>query len=129
MSLSGAHRAAFRREATQEGLVYAIRDAGGFPAPGDGDGHRAVPFWSKPTRAQRVIGQVPAYREFEVVPVTVDDWLQGWLPSLERDGLLVGLNWAGTRATGFDMTPAQVRDWFAAVDPPAEAPGIHTTQA
>src|SRR3954447_20155027 len=112
MSLSGAHKTAFRREAAREGRVYAIRDAGGFPAPADAAGHRAVPFWSKPTRAQRVVAHVDAYRGFEVVEVSVEDWLSGWMSSLERDGLMVGVNWAGSRATGFDMTPAQVVRWF-----------------
>jgi hypothetical protein len=129
MSLSGAHKAAFRREATQEGRVFSIRDAGGYPAPVDDDGHRAVPFWSKPTRAQRVVGQVDAYQGFEVVTVSVDDWLTGWLSSLERDGMLIGVNWSGARATGYDMTPAQVLRWFAEAETTiVREPGIHTTQ-
>jgi hypothetical protein len=118
MSLSGAHKAAFRREVTQEGRVFAIRDERGYPAPVDADGHRAVPFWSKPTRARRVAGQVEAYVGFEVVSIEVDDWLAGWLPCLRRDGLLVGVNWAGARATGYDMTPAQVAQWFDRLDLP-----------
>jgi Protein of unknown function (DUF2750) len=116
MSLSGAHKSAFRREATREGRVYAIRDAGGFPAPADAAGNRAVPFWSKSTRAQRVVAHVIAYRELEVVEVAVADWLSDWMASLERDGLMVGVNWAGARATGFDLTPAQVVRWFAEPD-------------
>jgi hypothetical protein len=112
MSLSGAHTAAFRREVPQEGRVWSIRDARGFPAPANAGGTRAMPFWSKPTRAQRVVGQVEAYRDFEVVEIGVGDWLGSWLPGLERDGLLVGVNWAGARATGFDMAPTQVADWF-----------------
>ncbi|MBB4694914.1 DUF2750 domain-containing protein [Paractinoplanes abujensis] len=117
MSLSGAHRAAFRREAAGEGRVYSIRDGGGLAAPSVGAG-RAVPFWSKPTRAGRVVDQVEAYRGFEVVAVDVDEWLDEWLPGFERDGMLVGINWAGARATGYDLTPAQVRQWFE--DEPAE---------
>jgi hypothetical protein len=117
MSLSGAHRAAFRREVTQEGRVYAIRDADGYPAPADPDGvHRAVPFWSKPTRAQLIVKHVTAYQGFEVVPITIDDWLSNWMVSLEHDGLLVGVNWAGARATGYDLTPGQVLRWFAELE-------------
>lgn len=117
MSLSGAHKAAFRREVEQDGRVFSIRDAQGYPAPADDSGHRSVPFWSRPTRARRVAGQVDAYRDFEVVSIELDDWLDGWLPCLERDGLLAGVNWAGVHATGFDMTPGQVADWFAGVRP------------
>jgi hypothetical protein len=113
MSLSGAHRAAFRREVLQDRRVFAIRDGEGYPAPADPQGRRAVPFWSKPTRARRVVDQAAAFMGFEIVVITLDDWLAGWLPCLERDDMLAGVNWAGARATGFDLTPAQVAQWFA----------------
>jgi len=113
MSLSGAHTAAFRREVPQEGRVWSIRDARGFPAPRDADGTRSMPFWSKPTRAKRVVSQVEAYRDFEVVEIPMTSWLDDWLPGLDRDGLLVGVNWAGARATGFDLAPTRVASWFA----------------
>jgi hypothetical protein len=113
MSLSAAHTAAFRREVPCEGRVWSIRDSRGFPAPRASDGTRALPFWSKQSRANRVVAAVDAYRTFDVVEVPVSDWLDSWLPGLRRDGLLVGVNWAGARATGFDLTPAQVASWFA----------------
>jgi len=116
MSLSGAHKAAFRREVVQDGLVYSIRDEVGYPAPADEQGRRAVPFWSKPTRARRAIDQVAAYQGFEVMSVELDDWLAGWLPCLDRDGMLVGVNWSGSRATGFDLTPVQVIEWFSGAE-------------
>ena len=31
-----------------------------------------------------------------------------WVPGLEKDGLLVGVNWSGDRATGFDVKPRDV---------------------
>ena len=113
MSLSAAHTAAFRREVLVESRVWSIRDAVGHPAPQDPAGRRAMPFWSKPSRAGRVVGAGPAYRGFDVVEIPVDDWLDSWLPGLQRDGLLVGVNWAGARATGLDLAPTQVAEWFA----------------
>jgi hypothetical protein len=112
MSLSAAHSAAFRREAPREGRVWSIRDAAGYPAPADEAGRRAMPFWSKPSRAERVVGAVPAYRGFDVVEIPMADWLDSWLPGLRQDGLLVGVNWAGARATGFDLAPDRVAAWF-----------------
>jgi hypothetical protein len=129
MSLSGAHRAAFRREAALGGRVYTIRDSDGYPAPVGDDGRRSVPFWSKPTRAQLIVKHVPAYGGFEVVPIPVDEWLSGWMANLEHDDMLVGVNWAGAKATGYDMTPSQVLRWFAELEPQmADAGRIHTTQ-
>jgi len=113
MPLSRAHRSAFRREVRRAGRVFSIRDEGGFPIARDADGTRAVPFWSKPSRARRVVEQVAAYRTFDVVEIDLDEWADRWLPRLKRDGLLVGVNWAGARATGYDMTVAEVAAWFA----------------
>ena len=116
MSLSGAHRAAFRREAAQQGQVFAVRDPEGFPAPAGEDGRRAVPFWSKATRAQLIVKHVPAYGGFEVVPIPVEEWLSTWMTRLQQDNLLVGVNWAGAKATGYDLTPGQVLRWFAELE-------------
>jgi hypothetical protein len=60
-----------------------------------------------------VIGTVAAFQHFAVVEIPVGAWLDGWLPGLQRDGLLVGVNWAGPHATGFDMPPVLVAGWFA----------------
>jgi hypothetical protein len=112
MSLSGAHRAAFRRDVSREGRVFSIRDRAGFPIARDADGTRALPFWSKQSRAEKVVAQVAAYRTFDVVEIDLDDWTGRWLPGLERDGLLVGVNWAGPRATGYDVPPGAVAAWI-----------------
>jgi hypothetical protein len=117
MSLSGAHRAAFHREASQEGRVFSIRDKGGFPAPRDKDGNRALPFWSKSSRAERVVGQVTAFSGFTVVEIGLDEWLGRWLPDLERDRYLVGINWAGGKATGYDLPVPDVDAWFRTEQP------------
>ncbi|KAF0833252.1 uncharacterized protein DUF2750 [Ornithinibacter aureus] len=108
MSVSAAHASAFYAEAAEHQRVWGIRDGGGFPAPLNGDGERAMPFWSLRSRAERVVSTVPAYAAFEVVEVPLDAFLTRWLPGLERDGLRVGLNWSGSRATGYDMAPPDV---------------------
>ena len=109
MSVSAAHAAAFRKEALSHGVVWGIRDAEGFPAPRNPDGERAMPFWSLRSRAQKVIETVPAYAGFEPVELRLKDFTSRWLPGLETDGLLVGLNWSGARATGYDCTPSELR--------------------
>lgn len=105
MTVSAAQAAAFYDEARREHSVWTIRDANGIPAPLNADGVRSMPFWSLRSRADRVIAQVDAYADFESVEVGLDEFLHRWLPGLARDGLLVGLNWSGARATGYDLTP------------------------
>ncbi|WP_412748871.1 DUF2750 domain-containing protein [Krasilnikovia sp. M28-CT-15] len=114
MSLSRAHASAFQREVPHEGRVWTVRDDRGYPAPRDADGHRAMPFWSKPTRAQRIVTQVPAYADLRITEIALAHWLDAWLPVLGRDDVLVGVNWSGPQATGFDLPAAEVAEWFAA---------------
>lgn len=61
-----------------------------------------MPFWSKRSRAEHVVTGVPAYSAFEIVEIRAEEWRLRWLPGLKRDGILVGVNWSGDRATGFD---------------------------
>jgi hypothetical protein len=89
-------------------VVWTLRDERGFPAPATPEG-RAQPFWSSQSRVERILKSVEAYREFEPVEIKLTDFLERWLPALERDGLRVGVNWSGPRATGYDLEPADLR--------------------
>jgi hypothetical protein len=114
MSVSAVHADAFASEAHAAKAVWAIRDANGFPTSTNASGETAMPFWSKESRARRVIEGVDAYRDFEPVRLELEVFVGHWLPGLERDGLLVGLNWSGKRATGYDMLAEDVRARLAA---------------
>ncbi len=108
MSASAAQASAFYDEALAEGSVWTLRDGGGIPAPLNSAGQRAMPFWSKETRVVKVRTAVPAYQGFETVRVPLDEWRTRWLPGLANDKLLVGLNWSGESATGYDVHPIDV---------------------
>jgi len=98
----------FYREVASTGSAWTIRDSAGFPAPKNSDGRRAQPFWSSRSRAERVIATVPAYAGFSVVEIAWKDLCERWLPGLTKDGILVGVNWTGSRATGYDIDAADV---------------------
>ena len=115
MTVAAAQAAHFFREITLHESVWTIRDDGGFPAPKNRSGERAMPFWSLESRAARVIANVPAYHGFTIERLTLGEFVEDWLTGLERDDLLVGVNWSGARAVGYDMTPDQVRARLAAV--------------
>jgi hypothetical protein len=42
------------------------------------------------------------------VEIALVDFRNRWLPGLASDGILVGVNWSGPRATGYDLLPDQV---------------------
>ena len=69
-----------------------------------------MPFWSLESRARRVIETVAAYGGFTPVPIEWSVFVQRWVPGLEGDGLLVGINWSGQFAAGFDVEPGKVRE-------------------
>jgi hypothetical protein len=107
LSQAASQAAAFYREVALERRVWSLRDSGGIPAP-RGDGGRSMPFWSSRRRVETIIKNVAAYHGFEPFEIPLADFLQRWLPGLERDGLKVGVNWNGTRAIGYDVEPKNV---------------------
>jgi hypothetical protein len=108
MSISSINADAFVTEAIRSQAVWAIRDEEGFPTSTNASGETAMPFWSMESRAKKVIERVAAYRGFQPVQLDLATFVERWLPGLERDGLFVGLNWSGERATGYDMAPKDV---------------------
>lgn len=75
--------------------------------------------WSLRSRAQKIIDTVPAYAEFEPQEIPLDVFRDRWLTGLARDGLRLGINWSGARATGYDLTPAEATARLDA-EPPTE---------
>ena len=108
MSQAAAQAAAFYREVADTGILWTIRDDAGFPAPLTQGGKRALPFWSSRARAEKIVNTVAAYSGFQVLPVSWQEFCKQWVPGLREDGLLVGVNWSGVRALGYDLEPEEL---------------------
>jgi hypothetical protein len=108
MSQAAAQAWAFYREVAKSRVLWTLRDDGGYPAPKTSSSKRTQPFWSSRARVELIIKTVPAYAGFWPVEVTWPDFCIRWVPGLVRDGLLVGVNWTGERAVGYDIEPAEV---------------------
>jgi hypothetical protein len=109
MTQSASQAWAFYREVAEAKTLWTVEDDVGYPAPKTAEGRRAQPFWSSQSRAAKVIAEVPAYAAFSPVAISWDRFCETWVPGLTRDGLLVGVNWSGPRATGFDMEPEELK--------------------
>jgi hypothetical protein len=109
MTQSASQAWAFYREVADTRTLWTVEDDVGYPAPKTAEGRRAQPFWSSQSRAARVVTEVAAYKSFSPVAITWDRFCEKWVSGLTQDGLLVGLNWSGPRATGFDMEPEDLR--------------------
>lgn len=110
MSQSASQAQAFYQEVALNQKLWTVRDAEGYPAPKTSSGQRSQPFWSSPSRVRKIIKTVPAYSGFVPEEITWQDFKDSWVPSLESDRILVGVNWSGPRAVGYDMEPSSVRD-------------------
>ncbi|MDR4886266.1 DUF2750 domain-containing protein [Fredinandcohnia sp. QZ13] len=108
MSQSTAQWSAFIKEIIKHRKVWTIKDVSGIPTSTNIDGETSMPFWSLKSRAEQIIENVPAYSGFQPYEIKFDDFLNRWLKGLEKDGLYLGVNWSGKRATGYDMKPKEV---------------------
>lgn len=125
MSIAAPNAAMFYREVAASRVVWAIRDSGGFPAPMNTDSKRAMPFWSSEGRAREIIANVKAYEGFRPEPIPWETFAQRWIPGLTKDGILAGLNWAGSNASGYDIEPTELeRNILALFNQPGTQPII-----
>lgn len=108
MSQSASQAAAFYRDVAAQRALWTLCDEVGFPQPMTSSGRRAQPFWSSRARVERIIATLPAYAEFEPHEVSWRAFVAEWAPELERAQVLVGVNWSGARATGYDLEPSEV---------------------
>lgn len=109
MTQSSSQAWAFYREVAAERTLWTVEDDVGYPAPKTAQGRRAHPFWSSEARAARIVAEAAAYKTFSPVAIPWDRFCEKWVPGLTEDGLLVGVNWSGPRATGYDMEPEDLR--------------------
>ena len=123
MSQSSSQAWAFYRDVAKSPTVWTVRDTGGFPSVMTSTGKRASPFWSTRSRVEKIIKTVPAYAGFEPVEISWVEFCSKWVPGLVRDGALVGVNWSGPRAAGYDIEPERLVRNVDAVGPPMKADG------
>jgi len=109
MTTAALHAAAFYSEVAKTRTVWTIRDKEGFPAPLNSDGKRAMPFWSSESRVKKFFLAYPGYAHFDTASVDWDAFSDHWIPGLKKDGLLVGVNWTGERASGYDLDPEALK--------------------
>jgi len=115
MSQASSQAWAFYREVAKTRVVWTVSDEKGFPAPLTSSGKRAQPFWSSRSRVERIIKTVHAYSSFEPREISWDDFCDTWVPELSKDDYLVGVNWSGKRATGYDLEPDRLVEYVQAV--------------
>ncbi len=105
---SASQAVAFYKDVGKNLKLWTCKDDGGNPAPLTSSGKRAMPFWSSLSRVKKIIQTVPAYSIFEPQEVIWEEFVNKWAPDLTCNNLLVGVNWSGKNATGYDLEPNDV---------------------
>ena len=69
--------------------VWSLRSASGWSLAGAEDGREVIPVW--PHEQFAAACSEGAWKGDEPTPIPLDDWLEKWLPGMERDGRLVAV--------------------------------------
>lgn len=112
MTQAASQASAFYRDVEASRKVWTMKDDRGFPIPKNSQGTRSMPFWSSESRVTRIINNIPAYKSFKPVELDLIDFYNYWLPELKSAGQLVGINWSGKRAVGYDLSPEILIRWI-----------------
>ena len=76
-----------------------------------------MPFWSSKSRVDRIVKNVPAYENFQPVELELNEFYDYWLQELKSAKQLVGVNWSGKRAAGYDLDPETLIKWIDQIRP------------
>ena len=114
MSRSALQAKAFYKQVAATQSLWSIRDEAGIPVPESNDGTKAMPFWSSRALAELIIRNVADYNDFYPIEISWQDFKEKWGPGLTRDGLLAGVNWAGSTASGPDISPTELIEYVEA---------------
>jgi len=101
----------FLQEALETGCVWGLESAEGWalcPASVNSDLH-VMPFWSQPEFAQQHC--VEEWSVYKVVPVSLEELLDDWLPGMHEDVTLLGPNW-NENMEGLELEPLDVLEDF-----------------
>jgi hypothetical protein len=79
----------FVKRAASYGELWALRGDGGWVVAADDDGNPHLPVWPHPRFAQACASG--PWAQENPVAIDIDEWVEAWLPNLERDGMRVAV--------------------------------------
>jgi len=111
---SSIHAGAFYREVLASGEVFGVEHEEDGPVVWHLAGNvHARPFWSARSRAVRMLEGPLKRPGLVIVREAWPEFVRATVPRMEAQDLLVGVNWSGMRARGYNLPP---RDVVAAVE-------------
>jgi hypothetical protein len=108
MSIAAAQASTFYEEVVREQTVFTFTEDGSFLVFRV-DGKEVVPFWSSRSRLDRIQREHPKYRGYACEEIALKEFLATTLVDLAAEGVAVGVNWSGSRLTGYDVSVDDLR--------------------
>jgi hypothetical protein len=103
MSASSVQAHQFYKDVAKNREVWTVRKGDVFAKLTLGDGRITTPFWSTRSRVERVIKSIPVYAGSEPVRIPFDEFIRDWIPPIQQEGGLLGINWSGASLRGFNL--------------------------
>jgi hypothetical protein len=79
----------FVKRAASHGQLWGLRAEDGWVVAEDDEGDQYLPVWPHQRFAEALA--TASWEDAVPVAIDVDEWVKGWLPSLERDGMHVAV--------------------------------------
>jgi hypothetical protein len=98
---------AFYRQVAETGKLWMLSGPSGGAATIRSGNGRVMPLWSSKSRIEKIIASVDGYSRNGILETTWSRFKREWVPTLVEEGVLVGVNWAGPNANGYEM-PVEV---------------------
>ncbi len=102
MTVAAAQAQQFYKQVASEKNVFTFLDDGSYLVFKVRD-VEVVPFWSSSMHLGRVQKAHPKYRNYTRDEIPLHTFLAETLPRLREEKISVGVNWSGTRLTGYDI--------------------------
>ena len=108
MSVAAANARKFYEQVVAERRVFTFVDDGSYLVFKIG-GAEVIPFWSHRSHLDSVQEFDPKFLSYEPDEISLEDFLAKTLPQLDREKIRVGVNWSGSRLTGYDLTVDELK--------------------
>ncbi len=103
--------AIFLGDAIETGCLWGLESDDGWAlCPSEAsDDVDVMPLWSQPEFAQQHC--VEEWANYKVIPISLEELLDDWLPGMHEDVLMLGPNW-NTALEGLEMEPLDMLEDF-----------------
>lgn len=101
----------FIQESIQCGCLWGLQSEDGWAlCPSEKhENANVMPFWSQPELAE--VHCADEWEDYQVVPISLEEFLDDWLPGMHEDVFMVGVNW-NSEMEGDEVEPLDLLSDF-----------------